>query len=109
MYFFVRPSAILIRPGALIVKSHPPRIGALIFVLTVGLSVVSCGRRGPLEPPPGALVSSAPLNGRQGDYEAAGTPGEFSGQTAHAAAPPSSGKPAAPPAPARPFFLDPLL
>ena len=45
------------------------KIGAALFAAVLGLSLASCGRRGPLEPPPGVPVSSSPLNGTVGDSE----------------------------------------
>ena len=88
-----------------------PNLPAIVFVAAIVLSLASCGRRGPPEPPSGAAVSNAPLTGTPGDYEAPANPGELSGQnTAAGAAPPSPGaaKPAPPHAP-KPFVLDPLL
>ncbi|MGB8901087.1 MAG: lipoprotein [Methylocella sp.] len=84
---------------------------ANVFAAAIALSLASCGRRGPLEPPPGAPASNASLTGTPGDYEAPANPGELSGQnTAAGAAPPPPGaaKPAPPHAP-KPFVLDPLL
>lgn len=65
----------------------------VVFVILVGLSLSACGRRGPLEPPPGAAArpaaAAAPskysLDGGKRETEAAVTP------------------------PRDPFILDPLL
>ena len=88
-----------------------PNLPAIVFVAAIALSLASCGRRGPLEPPPGAPASNAPLTGTPGDYEAPANPGELAGQNTAAgveAPPPGAAKPAPPRAP-KPFFLDPLL
>ncbi len=89
-----------------------PNVPAIVFVAAIALSLASCGRRGPLEPPPGAAVSSAPLTGTPGDYEAPANPGELAGQNTAT----SSGAEArrrrrkqAPPRARKPFLLDPLL
>jgi len=82
-----------------------------VFVAAIALSLASCGRRGPLEPPPGAPASNALLTGTPGDYEAPANAGELAGQNSAT----SSGTeaPAAAKQPARrapkPFLLDPLL
>jgi predicted small lipoprotein YifL len=108
---FVWASAIFTLFWSLIVTPKPPKLGAIVFIAAVALSLVSCGRRGPLEAPPGASVFSAPLTGAPGAYEMPAHPGELSGQTAPAAAAagPGSAKPTPARAPARPFVLDPLL
>jgi predicted small lipoprotein YifL len=84
---------------------------AIVLVAAITLSLASCGRRGPLEPPPGAAVSNAPLTGTPGDYEAPANPGELAGQ--NTAAPSTAEAPAAakqpPPRAPKPFLLDPLL
>ncbi|PNE12629.1 MAG: hypothetical protein CR217_02690 [Beijerinckiaceae bacterium] len=88
-----------------------PKRGAIVVAAVITLLLASCGRRGPLEPPPGAPASNAPLAGTPGDYEAPANPGELSGQNTAAGAappPPGAGKPAPPHAP-KPFVLDPLL
>ena len=88
-----------------------PNLPAIVFVAAIALSLASCGRRGPLEPPPGAAVSNAPLTGTPGDYEAPANPGELAGQNT---ATPSGAKASAaakqpPPHQPKPFLLDPLL
>ncbi|MGH6836162.1 MAG: LPS translocon maturation chaperone LptM [Methylocella sp.] len=88
-----------------------PKRGAIVFAAAVALALTSCGRRGPLEPPPGAPGSNAPLTGTPGDYEAPANPGELAGQNAAnssgAEAPAAAKQP--PRRPAKPFLLDPLL
>ncbi|MGH6851721.1 MAG: LPS translocon maturation chaperone LptM [Methylocella sp.] len=88
-----------------------PNLPAIVFVAAIALSLASCGRRGPLEPPPGAPASNAPLAGAPGAYEAPANPGEVAGQTTGASS--GAGAPAAakqpPRRPPKPFLLDPLL
>jgi predicted small lipoprotein YifL len=83
----------------------------IVFVAAIAFSLASCGRRGPLEPPPGAAVSNAPLTGTPGDYETPANPGELAGQNTAASsgakAPAAAKQP--PPHPPKPFLLDPLL
>ena len=88
-----------------------PNLPAIVFVAAIALSLASCGRRGPPEPPSGAAVSNAPLTGTPGDYEAPGNPGELAGQNTAAssgAEAPAATKQPRPHAP-KPFILDPLL
>ncbi len=86
-------------------------IPAIVFVATIALSLVSCGRRGPLEPPPGAAASNAPVTGTPGDYATPANAGELAGQNTATSsgteAPPAAKQP--PPPPRKSFFLDPLL
>jgi predicted small lipoprotein YifL len=93
------------------VRRTVPNFPAIVFVAAIALSLASCGRRGPLEPPPGAAVSNAPLTGTPGDYEAPANPGELAGQNtatpSGAAAPAAAKQP--PPHQPKPFLLDPLL
>ena len=90
-----------------------PKLGALLFVAAMALSLASCGRRGPLEPPPGAPASNVPLTGTPGDYEAPANPGELAGQNTAtsngAEAPGQAGAKQTPPPARKPFLLDPLL
>ncbi|MGH6800720.1 MAG: LPS translocon maturation chaperone LptM [Methylocella sp.] len=87
------------------------KCGAIVFAAATGLSLASCGRRGPLEPPPGAPTSNAPLTGTPADYEAPASPGELAGQntatSSSAEAPAAANQPQR--RPPKPFFLDPLL
>jgi predicted small lipoprotein YifL len=82
----------------------PARKKPITFMLAaaaLAISLVSCGRRGPLEPPPGASASAAP----------GGAPVNASTPPGGAAAAPGA-QPATAPAtrvPKKPFFLDPLL
>ena len=88
-----------------------PNLPAIVLVAAIAFSLASCGRRGPLELPPGARPSNAPLSGTPGDYEAPTNPGELAGQNTATGAetrPPGTAKKAPPRAP-RPFLLDPLL
>jgi predicted small lipoprotein YifL len=87
-----------------------PKLGALLLVAAMALSLASCGRRGPLEPP-GAPASNAPLTGTPGDYEAPANPGELAGQntaTSSGAEAPAAAKHPTRRAP-KTFLLDPLL
>ena len=90
-----------------------PNLPAIVFVAAIALSLTSCGRRGPLEPPPGAAPSNAPLTGTPGDYEAPANPGELAGQntatSGGAEAPAQAGAKQTPPPARKPFVLDPLL
>jgi predicted small lipoprotein YifL len=84
------------------------------LVLAAALSLIGCGRRGPLEPPPGAPATNAPLasspnaglptNTETAPIDAAATP-------AAASVGGSAASPLPPPAkvPAKPFLLDPVL
>jgi predicted small lipoprotein YifL len=92
------------------VRRTLPNLPTIVFAAAIALSLASCGRRGPLEPPPGAPASNAPLAGTPGEYEAPANPGELAGQNTAAGAPPPPGaaKPVPPHAP-KPFLLDPLL
>ncbi|MGH6839753.1 MAG: LPS translocon maturation chaperone LptM [Methylocella sp.] len=87
--------------------------GAIAFAAAISLSLASCGRRGPLEPPPGAPASNAPLTGTPGDYETPANPGELAGQnsatSSGAEAPGQAGGRQTPPRVRKPFVLDPLL
>jgi predicted small lipoprotein YifL len=93
------------------VRRTLPKLFAIVFAAGIALSLASCGRRGPPEPPPGAPASNAPLTGAPGDYEAPANPGELAGQNTAtgAEAPPPGAAKKAPPRGTKPFFLDPLL
>jgi predicted small lipoprotein YifL len=86
-----------------------PKRGAIVVAAVITLSLASCGRRGPLEPPPGAPASNAPRAGTPGDYEATANSGELSGQNTAAGAPGQAGAKQTPPPVRKPFLLDPLL
>ncbi|MGO9674198.1 MAG: LPS translocon maturation chaperone LptM [Methylocella sp.] len=84
------------------------------LALAAALSLLGCGRRGPLEPPPGASATNAPLasvpnaglptNTETAPIDAAATPAAASiGGSAPSPLPPPAK------APAKPFPLDPLL
>jgi predicted small lipoprotein YifL len=88
------------------------RLGAIAFFVSVAFLLPSCGRRGPVELPPDASVSAAPLTGAPGDYQPPADPSELSGQSAvnpttETSSGPAKHSPIRPPP--RPFFLDPLL
>jgi predicted small lipoprotein YifL len=91
------------------VRRTLPKLGALLLVAAMALSLASCGRRGPLEPPPGAPSSNAPLTGTPGDYGAPAN--ELAGQntaTSSGAEAPAAAKQPPRRAP-KTFLLDPLL
>ncbi|MGQ0445769.1 MAG: LPS translocon maturation chaperone LptM [Beijerinckiaceae bacterium] len=91
-------------------RTFPTR-GAVAFATALALSLASCGRRGPLEPPPGAPASNAPLTGTPGDYEEPANKGELARQNTAASSgveAPAGGKQTPPPS-RIPFVLDPLL
>jgi predicted small lipoprotein YifL len=99
--------------SSLFMRRFLSKRGAIVLAAAISLSLASCGRRGPLEPPPGAPTSNVPLTGTPGDYEATANPGELAGQNtanSNGAATPgqAGGKQAAPPV-RKPFVLDPLL
>ncbi|MCI0599058.1 MAG: lipoprotein [Beijerinckiaceae bacterium] len=88
-----------------------PKFAVTLVVATVALSLATCGRRGPLDAPPGGSIASAPLTGTPGDYQTSGT-GELTSQTpvnSTGTPPPESPAPGPKMPPPRPFFLDPLL
>lgn len=80
--------------------TRPQKLAALALALATGLAVGSCGRRGPLEPPPAAAPAPAAEASSEAGYRATTTESE-------------PWKPAAavkPPLPAaKTFPLDPLL
>jgi predicted small lipoprotein YifL len=96
-----------------------PRLAPLLCIVIAASLLSGCGRRGPLEPPPGAPASNAPLTGVPEDPDAkvaTGSPGANAVPTPGASDLPSgsnrSEKKAstvAPPKSSSPFFLDPLL
>ncbi len=89
----------------------PSQIAFILFLAAISASLVACGRRGPLELPPGVAPSCVPLTGTPGDNQAASTAGELPGQTPASTggeSPPQASKACAN-KPQRSFFLDPLL
>ncbi len=91
-------------------KRTLPNLPAIVFAVAA-LLLTSCGRRGPLELPPAAPASQAPLSGTPGDYEVPANAGELAGQktaTSSGAEPPAAAKQPPLRAP-KPFLLDPLL
>ncbi len=79
---------------------------AIVGVAVAALGLAGCGRKGPLDPPPGASLASA----SQDDVQAA-SPG-MPGQTAPIVGQTRDGSVGAPPAPRGPvkrIFLDDLL
>ncbi|MGH6934809.1 MAG: LPS translocon maturation chaperone LptM [Methylocella sp.] len=92
-------------------KRTLPSLPAIVFAVAAALLLTSCGRRGPLELPPGAPASHAPLSGVPGDYEVPATAGGLAGQntaTSSGAQPPAAAKQPPRRGP-KPFLLDPLL
>lgn len=102
-----------------------PYFRAAVILAAIALPLAGCGRRGPLEPPPGAAVSGAPLTGVPDEDRRARMFPDALPQTAGGAldagpvspqneAPAVSTPPARAPSPAaapqrKPFILDPLL
>jgi predicted small lipoprotein YifL len=84
-----------------------------VLLTAVALTLVSCGRRGALEPPPGAAASNPAVTGTPGDSETPANAGDLPGQntasSSGAAAPAQAGVKQAPPRAPKPFLLDPLL
>ncbi|MCL2384528.1 MAG: lipoprotein [Alphaproteobacteria bacterium] len=77
-----------------------------VLMLSAALALAACGKRGPLEAPPGATPSTNPaVTGNPGNENAPVSPAELSGQNA---ANPGSGNQSTA-KPKRPFPLDPLL
>lgn len=74
--------------------------------LAFALSLMGCGRRGPLEAPPGSTPVNAPLSGvpeaSQQPRSELALPGDATAASAEPASTPAK-------APPRPFILDPLL
>ncbi|WP_156898186.1 LPS translocon maturation chaperone LptM [Methylocapsa acidiphila] len=101
--FFVRPNF-----GAL------PILGALALC---ALCLSGCGRRGPLEPPPGAAASNAPLTGtpdavqgpKNSPDPSAPNPAVAAEAQAEGKTEPAKALPPRATVPPKPFFLDPLL
>ncbi|HUB64470.1 MAG TPA: lipoprotein [Methylocella sp.] len=94
----------------------PPRLksGVAFFIAVLALSLVACGRRGALEPPPGAAASNPAITGTPGEEEAKPAnsgelPEQNTANSKPAATPAQTGATQAPPHVPRPFVLDPLL
>lgn len=94
--------------------SHP-NLCAVLALGALALSLAGCGRRGPLEPPPGAAATNAPLTGTPDAFTLPKNTAEPLAPSAAALGEPRStnktepAQPAPAPAAHRPFFLDPLL
>jgi predicted small lipoprotein YifL len=96
------------------VKPFPSKLGVAVLLTALALTLASCGRRGPLEPPPDAAASNMrPLSGTPGDEEKPANPGDLSGQngagSSSMTAPAQAGANLPPPRVPKPFVLDPLL
>ncbi len=90
----------------------PHKIAFILLLAALAPSLAACGRRGPLEPPPGAAVACAPVSGAPGATQTAANGGELPGQTAtNSYSQPVSSAPAACATAhsQKTFFLDPLL
>jgi predicted small lipoprotein YifL len=74
---------------------------AILAALAAALVLTACGRKGPLDPPPGAAASAAGANGAP----AAGATPEQAGEVAYG----PDGQPLAPRGPRKRIFLDWLL
>jgi predicted small lipoprotein YifL len=98
----------------LFVKPFPSKLGVAVLLAALALTLASCGRRGPLEPPPdAAALNTRPLSGTPGDEEKPANPGDLPEQNAASsrstAAPAQAGANQPPPRTPKPFVLDPLL
>jgi len=97
----------------LFVKPLASKLGAAFFIAALALTLTSCGRRGGLEPPPGAAASNPAVTGTPGEAETPTNPGDLTGQntanSSSAGAPAQAGAKQTPPRAPRPFLLDPLL
>ena len=83
---------------------------ALICVLTAALGLAGCGRKGPLDPPPGASIEGVPQANMPGLMSDKGRASPIGGQASdgHPGVGPD-GQPLAPKGPEKRIFLDPLL
>jgi len=98
----------------LFVKLPPSKLGVAVLLAALALTLASCGRRGPLEPPPdAAALNTPPVTGTPGTEEKPANPGDLSGQNAASssstAAPAQAGAKQTQPRAPKPFVLDPLL
>ncbi len=95
-------------------KLPPSKLGVAILLAALALTLASCGRRGPLEPPPdAAALNTPPVSGIPGTEEKLANPGDLPGQngasSSSMAAPAQAGANLPPPRAPKPFVLDPLL
>ncbi|MBO0732843.1 MAG: lipoprotein [Methylocapsa sp.] len=97
--------------GSPLVSVRLPKPFVLLLAAATAALLASCGRRGPLEPPPGAAAACAPVTGTPPASQGSASPARPLGQTAetYAYEPAPAAPPCAPAAARRPFFLDPLL
>jgi predicted small lipoprotein YifL len=89
--------------------ARPLRLALILAAATLPLT--GCGRRGPLEPPPGS-PSLAPLSGVPDQYSAPRSVADLPGENAAGVVvtpAPSQAPPQPAARPPRPFLLDPLL
>ena len=97
--------------GSLPVPLDLHKIALILFLAALAPVLVSCGRRGPLELPPGAPAACAapapPAPGSSPAGANGGSQGQPGGYTA--GEPPPSAAPCTKQTSPRPFFLDPLL
>lgn len=84
---------------------------ALIGALVACLALAGCGRKGPLDPPPGASATGAAEPQPSGLLSPMASPIGGGGGTSSSAEPAlgPDGRPLAPKGPNRPFVLDGLL
>jgi predicted small lipoprotein YifL len=91
-----------------------------LVLAALALPLTGCGRRGPLEPPPGSPASLAPLTGVPDQYAAPRSVADLPGENAAGVVvapvpdqtppqPKANNAPAHAPRQPRPFLLDPLL
>ena len=95
-------------------KLPPSKLGVAVLLAALALTLASCGRRGPLEPPPdAAALNTPPVIGTPGTEEKPANPGDLPEQNAASssstAAPAQAGANLPPPRTPKPFVLDPLL
>jgi predicted small lipoprotein YifL len=90
---------------------RPLRGLAIVATLAAVLAVAGCGRKGPLDPPPGASIAGEPAPQSGGGLLTPMASPIGSGSRGSAAEPAigPDGRPLAPKGPDRPFVLDGLL